>query len=75
MENARPKTALELANEAYGMAQQTEDWQVHPECHNPPGRFGVSTMRFPDGRYWCFGCEVAWTPSAESRRLAEAMAG
>ena len=58
----RPKSPLELAIDNYGPAQQTSDWLVHPACADPPAHSGVCTYRFPDGRYWCFKCQVAWTP-------------
>lgn len=68
----RPQTAAELAQDVHGPLQPVREWQVHPACHNPPHRFGACTMRFPDGRYWCFGCEAAWLPGQESERLTAA---
>lgn len=58
----RPKTPLELAIDVYGPVQQTADWRMHPSCSNPPAHSGVCTYRFPDGRLWCFKCQVPWSP-------------
>jgi hypothetical protein len=44
------------------MAVPTNDWLAHAACANPPAVWGACTLRFPDGRYWCVRCDVAWRP-------------
>ncbi|MBO0686922.1 MAG: hypothetical protein J2P45_27555 [Candidatus Dormibacteraeota bacterium] len=58
----RQRTPLEVAMDLHGPVQQPPDWAVHPACARPPDHSGVCTLRFADGLYWCFNCEVAWTP-------------
>lgn len=71
----RPLSPLELAEKVHGKALQVDDWRVHPACHNPPARFGTSSVRLGDGQgpYWCPSCQMTWTPDATSERLTAAM--
>lgn len=62
----RAKSSLERAEDVHGPVQQVAEIQVHADCYHSPQTFGVCTMRFADGRYWCFACGTAWMPGPES---------
>jgi hypothetical protein len=59
----RPLSPLERANDQFGIAQQVHgESRIHAPCASRPINRGVCNMRFPDGQYWCFTCNVAWRP-------------
>ncbi|SRR6266851_2176586 len=68
----RAESPLEQAQHIHGPVQP-HGWRVHPACHNPPACSGVATLRFADGHWWCFRCEIVWMSDETSDQLTAAM--
>jgi hypothetical protein len=61
----RAPSPLELANAEHGMATPTDDMRLHAAC--PKFTVARSTLRFPDGLYWCAACSQTWSPEVAAK--------